>query len=387
MDKINHIQAIEKAILSSILFDNSLFDDEIVSILDENDFYFVEHRRIFKAMKDLFTDGLPIDETFIIKRTEAALESKVIEILSTNPIVNLKVYIEEICEFSKLRKLESLGSNIKILTEKEKTSDEIIYNLKANIEAIESNTSIIEDFTCDEIINTEFKKVPVYETGIKCIDDELGGIANGQLVYVIGLEETGKTHITYKIMENLSYARKTGIISLEFGKEKLKERLLNMVKNGHKLNPSNIKASFNCHDINKLERTIRKWVQDDTRFIVIDSINLIENNRIKDRFERVLDIGTRLFKLVQQLNITLFVISTSTKQDNKEKNPSIYGGQLLNNYCDQKWMIMRNFDTEERILWINKNKQNFKYPKISLEFDKRGFINKKINHVEIAYEK
>jgi replicative DNA helicase len=387
MDKINHIQAIEKAILSSILFDNSLFDDEIVSILDENDFYFVEHRRIFKAMKDLFTEGLPIDETFIIKRTETALESKVIEILSTNPITNLKVYIEEICEFSKLRKLESLGSNIKILTEKEKTSDEIIYSLKANIEAIESNTSIIEDFTCDEIINTEFKKVPVYETGIKCIDDELGGVANGQLVYVIGLEETGKTHITYKIMENLSYARKTGIISLEFGKEKLKERLLSMVKNGHKLNPSNIKASFNCHDINKLERTIRKWVQDDTRFIVIDSINLIENNRIKDRFERVLDIGTRLFKLVQQLNITLFVISTSTKQDNKEKNPSIYGGQLLNNYCDQKWMIMRNFDTEERILWINKNKQNFKYPKISLEFDKRGFINKKINHVEIAYEK
>jgi replicative DNA helicase len=270
MDNLNHIISIEKGVLSAILFDNSLFDDEMINILDENDFYISEHRIIFKAMRDLFKENLPIDETFIIKRTGTALEAKVIEILSTNPIINLKVYIEEICELSKLRKLESLSNNIKLLTQKEKTSDEIINNLKSNIEAIESNSTLIEDYTCDEIINTEFKKVPIYETGIKCLDAEIGGVENGQLVYVIGLEETGKTHITYKIMENLSYARKTGIISLEFGKEKLKQRLSNMIKNGHKLNPANIKASFNCHDINKLERTIKKWVRDDTRFIVID---------------------------------------------------------------------------------------------------------------------
>ena len=376
MDNIYNIN-IERVVLSSILFSQDI--ESVLDILKPEDFYLPAHQNIFEVMETLYKSDLPMDEDFIRKRVDSkdVDDSILIEILSANPVTNSFVYCKEIKEASKKRQLLSLCTLIKMdALEKEELSDNIIVDIKKEIEKIENDDIFIdEDIDGDQILKMEFPTVPVYEIGIEPIDTQLGAIANGQLIYVIGLEETGKTHVTYKAMENLSVARKVGIISLEFGKEKYKKRLQQMISKGHKLIPKNIKAAFNCHDISKLERTIRKWHKDGVNFFVIDSINLIENYHIKDRFERILDIGTRLFKLMQQLNITLFVISTSTKEDNKKNVPSIYGGQLLNNFCDGKWMIMRNFNSGERILWVTKNKQNYLYPKISLFFHKDGSIS------------
>lgn len=378
MDSIYAIN-IERSVLNAILFDYELMV-QLNEILKPSDLYLPAHQSIYKSMQQLFNDDLPIDEDFIRKNTdqEEVSDSVIIEVLSANPVSNIMAYIQEIRESSKKRELAHIAIEIKKLTiDEDITSSEIAENIKGKLDNLEDDIENVEEFCGQTIIDTHFDKVPLFMTGINSIDDEIGGIANGQLIYVTGLEETGKTHITYKIMENISYARKVGIISLEFGKEKLKGRLAGMIKNNHELTPSNIKASFNCHSIVKLEKTIKKWAKDGCKFIVVDSINLIENHLIKDRFEKVLNIGTRLFKLVQQLNITMFVISTSTKDDNRNGNPSIYGGQLLNNYCDQKWHIFRDMETEDRMLWINKNKQNYKYPKIELIFDSDGNIRDK----------
>lgn len=367
---------IERAVLSSFLFGYDGFD-EVCNFLKAEDFYFPAHKYIYEAMQKLHNENMPLDEEFLRKKINSkdVDDSILIEIMCANPITNVEAYISEIKESSKKRKIASLATLIKKETiEEDNHSSDIIAKIKLELDSLESEAEIIEETNGQDILEMHFENVPLYMTGIEPIDEEIEGIKNGQLIYVTGLEETGKTHITYKIMENISYSRNVGIISLEFGKEKLKDRLASMIKSGHKLTPKNIKASFNCHNINNLEKTIKKWANDGCKFFVIDSINLIENHTIKDRFEKVLNIGTRLFKLVQQLEITMFVISTSTKDDNKNGNPSIYGGQLLNNYCDQKWHIFRDFETEERLLWINKNKQNYKYPKIPLKFTKGGDI-------------
>ena len=375
MDNIYALN-IERAVLSAMLFDYDIVG-KVIDTIKSKDLYLPAHQIVFQTMADLFKEDMPIDEDFIRKRISQkdVSDSVLIEILSTNSISNVMAYVQEIRESSKKRELNSIATEIKKLTiESDISANEISDSIKTKLDNLDDDIENVEDFCGQSILNTHFESIPSYMTGIKAIDDELGGVENGQLIYVTGLEETGKTHITYKIMENISYSRKVGIVSLEFGKQKLKNRLANMIKNNHQINPSNIKASFECHNIIKLEKIIKKWHKEGVNFGVIDSINLIENHSINDRWERVLNIGTRLFKLVQQLNITLFVISTSTKQDNKDGNPSIYGGQLLNNYCDQKWHIFRDLETEDRMLWINKNKQNYKYPKIDLNFDKNGGI-------------
>ena len=381
MDNIYNLN-IERAVLSSILFDYEIIE-QISEMLKPTDFYLPAHSAVYDCILKLYSENMPIDEDFIRKRIEVSVvsDSVLIEILTANAISNVMAYVQDIREGSKKRELLKISTEIKKrVIESEISANEVSDYTKNCLDNLDSDIENIEDFNGQEIMNTEFEHVPTYMTGIEAIDSVdtgIGGVQNGQLIYVTGLEETGKTHITYKIMENISEGRKTGIISLEFGKEKLKDRLSGMIKNGSKLKPSNIKASFNCHSIIKLEKTVRKWASDGCKFIVVDSINLVENHAIRDRFERVLNVGTRLFKLVQALNITMFVISTSTKEDNKNGNPSIYGGQLLNNYCHQKWHIFRDFETEDRMLWINKNKQNFKYPKIDLQFDDKGNIYKK----------
>ncbi len=364
----------ERSILSSLLFEPIIFDSTRDTI-SMNDFYLPSHQNIFNAMCMLVDKDKPIDEEFIkqeLLKINLFDEQTLSEIMISNPISDIKPYLNEIKDLSSQRKLITLSIRLK----EDISIDEKLEVLKNSVISVEDSEIVSDDFSGEDILRTEFKNKITYETGISAVDEIVGGLEKGQLIYVTGAEETGKTHITYKIMENISTFQKVGIISLEFGKRKYKERLQGMMKRGHKLKPSNIKASFESHSILKIEKIIKKWALEGVGFIVLDSFNLIENFKSSDNNANVIDTGRRIFKLTQQLDILLIAISTSTKADHKEGNPSIYGGQLLNHYCDQKWHIMRDLETEDRILWINKNKQNYKYGKEPLSFNKDGSITR-----------
>ena len=366
--------AFEKSLLSTFLYNPEQFDD-YRETLQSIDFYLPSHLNIYEAMMELSDSNKPIDEEFIkqeLNKRNLFDEQVMMQLLIANPISNLQEYVNEVKDLSNQRKLLSLSTQLK----DNFTVDEKVDFLKNNIDNIENSISITDEINCDDLLKSEFENKVTYDTGIDVVSDLIGGLEKSQLIYITGAEETGKTHISYKIMENLSAGFKVGIISLEFGKRKLKERLEGMIKRGHKLDPSNIKASFESRSINKVEKIIKKWVSEGVGFIVIDSFNLIENMKNKDNNVNVIDTGRRLFKLTQQLDVLLLVISTSTKADHKEGNPSIYGGQLLHHYCDQKWHILRDMETESRMIWVNKNKQNYKYGKQEVFFMKNGSISK-----------
>jgi replicative DNA helicase len=63
-------QNIEQAILSSIIFDESLAE-RIVGVMNDDDFYIPGHKQIFGVMKELAASELPIDESFIQPRLKA----------------------------------------------------------------------------------------------------------------------------------------------------------------------------------------------------------------------------------------------------------------------------------------------------------------------------
>jgi replicative DNA helicase len=367
--------AFERSILSTFLFNPELFE-EYKEIVKKDDFYLPTHLSIYNAMIILDLNNKPIDEEFIkheLSKTNEFDEIVMMEIMTANPIYNLDEYINSLKELSSQRKLLKLSTQLK----DDFSTEEKIDIIKKQVDEIENSIAIVDDFSGEEIINTDFSNNPTYETGIDVVSNLIGGLETSQLIYITGAEETGKTHITYKIMENLSAGFKVGIISLEFGKAKLKERLLGMTKRGHKLEPRNIKATFESHSITKIEKIIKKWVIEGVRFIVLDSFNLVENNKSSNGLENVIDTGRRLFKLTQQLDILMMVISTSTKQDHKDGTPSIYGGQLLNHYCDQKWHLLRDLETEQRMIWVNKNKQNYRYGKAVIHFHKDGTISER----------
>ena len=120
---IKHMISIEKSVLSSFIFDYSLFEKEHKSLSIES-FCFGQHCKIYESMLNLHKNGLPIDEEFIMKSLDQSFESVLLEITSSNPITNVKKYINQIQENHKQREIYNISSYIRKLTIEENLSNE-----------------------------------------------------------------------------------------------------------------------------------------------------------------------------------------------------------------------------------------------------------------------
>lgn len=116
------LQNIEKAILSTIIFNQNL--DDLIDIIEPNDFYFPAHKTIYATIVELVKSNLPIDEEFIRSRTKTT-EDVMLQILTTNAISNATAYAKEIKEASKKRELEIIlkSLNAQSINEELSTND------------------------------------------------------------------------------------------------------------------------------------------------------------------------------------------------------------------------------------------------------------------------
>lgn len=361
---------IERGILSAIFFDPSAAGD-IIDALDSSDFYTPAHQKIFEASNALYTSGSPIHEDFIIKK-HPELAQVVLDILGAGPLPE-ESFRQELKELAQKRRLLLLATAITAQVNEGEQPANVESAIRAALDdsATVANTS--KTYTGHEVIGMEFRELPKYETGIKRVDQELdGGVEHGQLIYVTGDREAGKTHVCYTIMEYMAHRYKAGIISLEFPARKYKARAQQLRIGSGQL--SNLYLNFDAESVTSLERVIRKWHKDGVQFITIDSMAAITNGAKERENEALTDTGKRLFRLCKTLDVTIFLIGQNSKDDHKTKSPSAYGAQMLNHFSDQMWHLFRDMDTQERTLWIHKNKQNYEYPKIPMWFKKSGEI-------------
>ena len=115
---------IERAVLSSIIFDPYLLDSAY-SDLKTADFLMDFHKKVFRAMKVLQKLDKPVDDKFIrIELEEAGLfdEGSFLDILSANPITDAAGYKNKLKEISKaqyfkLKKAEILAKELSAVDE------------------------------------------------------------------------------------------------------------------------------------------------------------------------------------------------------------------------------------------------------------------------------
>lgn len=132
--------SIEQSILSTIFFNQNL--EEVINILEPNDFYLPAHKKVYETMVALHKEDLPIDEEFVRSRGKVD-EGILINILSATAISNAPAYAMELKEASKKRDLETL---LKVLRAKaeggELSSDELLKETKIAIEQFENKQKI-----------------------------------------------------------------------------------------------------------------------------------------------------------------------------------------------------------------------------------------------------
>ncbi|MEJ2468642.1 MAG: DnaB-like helicase N-terminal domain-containing protein, partial [Campylobacterales bacterium] len=142
--------AFERAVLGSIIFEPSQFED-LEAVLKPEDFYLPAHQDIYGAIASLARREEPIDEEFIRKELNTKKkfdENVMLEILSANPISNTAAYIKEIKDKALKRHMLTLTTEIKKVTlEEEWPSSDVVDMVEKKLYEItqDSQTSDFKD--------------------------------------------------------------------------------------------------------------------------------------------------------------------------------------------------------------------------------------------------
>jgi len=239
----------EQMVLGAILIENDSIN-KVIEVLSPDDFYKDTHRRIFKAMLDMFESGDAIDLVTLSDglRGRTGLEavggaSYLATLVSLVPTAaNIKFHARIVREKAVLRKL--IHSATDIITqsyEDTRTSvdiDELLDRAEKSIfeiaqgkikESFVSMKNIVgHSFAIVERLYEKKEMVTGLATGFVDLDERTSGFQQSDLIIIAGRPSMGKTAFCLNIA---SYAaiekgKAVAVFSLEMSKEQLVLRML-----------------------------------------------------------------------------------------------------------------------------------------------------------------
>lgn len=355
-------EAAEKAILGSILLDNSILN-ELSTIIEPKDFYKNGHRELFQTMLDFINENanLKIDIITLVdglnKKNKLELCGGVSYISSlTNDApssTNAFIYANMIKKLSMRRRLINISTSLKddaydltqdIATTIDKGENSLsTLATKGNVAGEYENASQLLLQTIEKIENrTKEDSFIGFSTGFNELDKRLSGGFKEQDYVIIGARPSiGKTAFALTVALNmlLLHNYRIGFLSLEMKATDLLERALtgisrvdfSHIRNGllteDELNQifdacENLaKQKFYIQDtpnmqLNDIRTQARKMKrEDDIQLLFVDYIGLIQNtDNSVPRHEQIANISRTLKQLTRELNIPIIVLSQVGRQ-------------------------------------------------------------------------
>lgn len=236
----------ERALLGSIMLKpESMYD--ITDSISPDSFYVEKHRRIYKAMRDLFSKSEPIDVLSVGARLKANKDieriggsSYLTELVNAVPATaNAHHYAALVQKAATLRSLIDTAEYIAELGFNEESDLEEVLDLAekrmyeiTNAPGVHKFTSMQESLgeaweRIDRLHNTndEMRGIP---TGFKDLDNLLAGLQKSDLIILAARPSMGKTSLALDIARQTAVNHKTpvGIFSLEMSSQQLVDRML-----------------------------------------------------------------------------------------------------------------------------------------------------------------
>ena len=348
MTKNLHNINIERAILSSIIFDPQSFDD-LAASLNSEDFYLPFHQNLFLAMEELEQKDLPIDEEFLQKelvKKKQFDENLLIDILTTNPLSNIIAYVDELKDKSIKRKLNHLSATIKDIVLEDEDSNAIVDTIQQSLYSI-TQDSITKDFKdskemmlstlehIKEMKERENSGVVGVDTGYAELNRLTAGFGDGDLIIVAARPAMGKTSFCLNLAQKaLDHNRGVAFFSLEMPAEHLVIRMLSAkcsiplqrLKIGNMSNEewTNLTNAtdemsrqklfvdddgvINIHQVRSKLRKL-KTQHPEISIAIIDYLQLMNGTGNKDRHLEVSEISRGLKLLARELNMPIIALS------------------------------------------------------------------------------
>ncbi|MBU0722673.1 replicative DNA helicase [Patescibacteria group bacterium] len=237
----------EKALLGSIMLKPDVFHD-IVDIISPDVFYTECHRKIFRAMLDLYSKNQPIDLLSLSSRLKEKKElqniggsSYLTEIIEGVPSsANVKYYADIIYKKFILRNIIVAADHIAELgynehLELEQLIDEVekkvlqATNINSRQKFALLKPLLTEAFErIEKLHNSKGQEIRGIRTGFTNIDDKLAGLQKSDLIIIAARPSVGKTALALDIARQtaIKYKTKVGIFSLEMSSQQLVDRML-----------------------------------------------------------------------------------------------------------------------------------------------------------------
>ena len=240
----NSIEA-EIAVLGGLILDNESWE-KIADILQVNDFYNEQHRKIYSCIVGLVSDNTPFDVVTINEKVntsdDKSFSTYLSEIINQTPsAANIKAYANIVREQSILRQLISVSNNLieksrdggidskSLLDEAERT----IFNISEESQKTNSGFQDINKLVQESLKEIEKRAengdaVTGVATGFTDFDNKTTGLQGGDLIIVAGRPSMGKTSFAMNLAEYASLKNDavTAIFSMEMSGTQLSTRLI-----------------------------------------------------------------------------------------------------------------------------------------------------------------
>ncbi|MDR2034780.1 MAG: replicative DNA helicase [Helicobacteraceae bacterium] len=358
---------IERAVLSSILFESSYYN-EAAERLNARDFYLPAHQAIFTVMGTLSLENVPIDQEFLkirLTKENQYNEDAILDILATTPLSNTYAYIGEIKELATKRNMISLTTEIKrVIYEEQQGADAAIDSVQKRLFEIGVDSSSKQFRGGKEIVASALDRIKVakergnkliigLDTGFHGLNKMTNGFNNGDMIVLGARPSMGKTAFAMNLAEKiLKGGNGVAIFSLEMSAEDLMLRLLSSttsvsmgrIKTGDLSDEEwgriSTAADYYAHShifidddpsltVNKMRSRLRrlKMQHSEIKFAIIDYIGLMgDQSRIEtNRQQQISDISRGIKILARELDIPILVLCQLNRglENREEKRPKL----------------------------------------------------------------
>ena len=371
----NNIEA-EQSVIGSILLSNEIFD-EISMIITNNNFYDPMHQKIFGAIEKLIYSGMlanPItlknhfenekDELnipeYLVKITKFSSSSRqaieysklIYDLFVKRELIKIS---ENMIDTAKLNDLDNDGQ--KIIESFEKSLFDLAEKGSLSSSLIKFDEAMRQTI---EMASNAYKNeegIVGVPTGLRDLDDRLGGLHKSDLLIIAGRPSMGKTALATNIAFNAAKkiqddGRKSTIafFSLEMSSEQLSTRILaeqsriksNDIRRGRiseEQFDKFIETSKNVSELplyidetpaisiaalsNRARRIKRLYGLD---MVVIDYIQLMKATNFKDgRVQEISEITQGLKALAKELSVPVLALSQLSRavEQRDDKKPQL----------------------------------------------------------------
>lgn len=350
----------ENYVLGSVLIENR-FGAELVSRLDDNDFYYQPNKNIMSAIIDLDKENKEIDISTVVEQLKKKdrLEATggleyLLELMDAIPyVVNIEAYIEIIKEKSVerelLKTLQEISNNVldnklpfnELISDAERKIINVI-NKRKTVDLIRIDTATDKVLSIIEANkNKDTEGLTGLDTGYKALNRLTYGFQNGELIILAARPGIGKSALALNLATNAceNADAHVAFFSLEMGIDQLLMRIysshsgltLNKIRSG-KLNEMEMASlyaaktkidRFNIYldeagatDIDEVVTVCRKLRRDNKLdFVIIDYLQLLTTTRKStNRVDEVSKISRQLKMMARELQIPVLALSQLSRE-------------------------------------------------------------------------